>query len=414
MPPGTLGGMETSTVLAAALSLLLGALLAWLALRGQTTAKGAEAREQLAAVRAERDVLRERVVDLEAQLGEDAETAAALAPLQSALQRVERQVGVLERDRTDQFAAVREVLGRVEESTSQVGREAASLASSLRVSSVRGQWGEVQLRRVLEVSGLLDRCDFEEQARGTSADGAGTRPDVVVHLPGGKHLVVDAKAPMARWLDAQAEDCEPQVAHDLLAQHAKDLAGHVATLAGKQYWTAFDPSPEMVVCFVPTDATLAAALARNPGLHERALASKVVLASPGTLLALLRTVAFTWQQEALGRDAQELLAVGNDLYHRLATLGTHTSRLGRSLQTSVEAYNRFVGTLESRVLVSARRMRDLGVRGDELDGQRGLEVLPRPLTALELIETATADDERPQLDLPLDADAVEVRRAAGD
>lgn len=406
--------MDTMALLAALVGFLVGSVLTAAWLRASAATKGAESAAELAATRTERDVLRERVVDLEAQVGEDAETAAALAPLQSALQRVERQVGVLERDRTDQFAVVREALGRVETTASQVGREAASLASSLRVSSVRGQWGEVQLRRVLEVSGMLDRCDFEEQARGTSADGAGARPDVVVHLPGEKHLVIDAKAPMARWLDAQAEDCEPQRAHELLSQHAKDLAGHVATLSGKQYWTAFDPSPEMVVCFVPTDATLAAALAQDPGLHERALASKVVLASPGTLLALLRTVAFTWQQDALGRDAQELLAVGNDLYHRLSGLGAHTARLGRSLQGSVEAYNRFVGTLESRVLVSARRMRDLGVRGDEVAEQTGLEASPRPLTALELIETATADDGRQELDLGTSDDAAPHRPASGD
>ncbi len=378
----------TTLVTGLLLGALLGALLTWLTVRARVVGLGVE-----------RDGLRERVTDLEASLGEDAETAAALAPMGEALRRVSLKVEQLERDRLDQFATVRDALGRVELTTTRVGHEAASLASSLRISSVRGAWGEVQLRRVLEVSGMIARCDFEEQAKGVTTDERDVRPDVVVHLPGDKHLVIDAKAPMSQWLQAQAEDIDPSEHARLMEGHAADLRSHVATLAGKAYWTAFDPSPEMVVCFVPSDATLAAALAQAPGLHDEAMASKVVLVSPSTLLALLRTVAFTWQQDAVTQDARELLAVGRELHARLGTLGEHATRMGKSLQRSVEAYNSLIGSLESRVLVSARKMGDLGITTDEIAEVPALTTTPRPLTAPELIDAVAAEDARPELDL---------------
>lgn len=367
----------TSLIIGLLVGAALGGLLAWLAARATT-----------AAVTAERDGLRERLSDHEVAADEDDRTAAALLPLGETLRRISLKVEQLERDRVDQFATVREALGRVEQTTTRVGHEASSLASSLRISSVRGAWGEVQLRRVLEVSGMLARTDFDEQAKGVTSAGRDVRPDVVVRLPGGKHLVIDAKAPMSHWLQAQAEDVEPEEHDRLLEGHAASLRSHVDTLADKAYWTAFDPSPEMVVCFVPSDATLAAALARVPGLHEEAMASKVVLASPGTLLALLRTVAFAWQQDTVTSEARELLTIGRELYARLGTLGEHASRMGRSLQRSVEDYNRLVGSLESRVLVSARRMQELGLATDEIDDVEPVTVAPRPLTAPELLDTA--------------------------
>lgn len=381
--------MEITTLLTGlALGALVGALVAHLA-----------AQARVAAARAERDGLRERVDELAAVHEDDSRTAAALAPMGEVLRRVSRKVEELERDRVDQFASVREALGRVEQTTTRVGHEASSLASSLRVSSVRGAWGEVQLRRVLEVSGMLARSDFDEQAKGVTAAGRDVRPDVVVHLPGGKHLVVDAKAPMSHWLQAQAEDIDPGERERLLEGHAASLRAHVDALAGKAYWTAFDPSPEMVVCFVPSDATLAAALARVPGLHEEAMTSKVVLVSPSTLLALLRTVAFAWQQDTVTSEARELLTIGRELYARLGNLGEHATRMGRSLQRSVEDYNRLVGSLESRVLVSARRMQELGLATDEIDPVAPVAVSPRPLTAPELLEAVAGEDARPELDV---------------
>lgn len=378
----------TSLIIGLLVGALLGGLLAWLATRAEA-----------ASLATERDGLRERLDDHEAVVEGDGRTAAALAPLGETLRRVSLKVEQLERDRVSQFASVHDALGRVEQTSMKVGREASSLASSLRVSSVRGAWGEVQLRRVLEVSGMLARCDFEEQAKGATSAEREVRPDVVVHLPGGKHLVVDAKAPMSHWLQAQAEDIDPAEHDRLLEAHAAALRSHVMTLAGKAYWTAFDPSPEMVVCFVPSDATLAVALSRAPGLHEEAMAEHVVLASPGTLLALLRTVAYAWQQEAVTRDAQELLTIGRELYARLGTLGEHTTRMGRSLQRSVEDYNRLVGSLESRVLVSARRMSEIGISPDELAQVPPVTTTPRPLTAPELLDAVAATDARPELDL---------------
>ena len=355
-----------------------------------------------AALATERDLLRDRVVDLETSLAEDMETAALLAPLKDALVRVEQHVGVLERDRVQQFGSLRSVLARVETETQDLGRATASLAGSLRSSSVRGAWGEVQLRRVLEASGMLARCDFEEQVSAVSTHERTVRPDVVVRLPGGRCLVVDAKAPMAHFLDAQAEDLPADERDALLARHADGLGRHVDALAAKEYWSAFRESPEMVVCFVPSDAMLGAALAARPSLHEQALARRVVLVGPGALMALLRTVAFTWQQDALSRSAAELLDLGRQLYTRLGTLGAHTAKVGRSLQSSVEAYNAMVGTLESRVLVTARRMQDLEVVTDGLDVLEPVRTGPRPLTAQELIDAVTAADDRPEL---LDPDA---------
>lgn len=364
---------------------------------------------RVAAAETERDLLRERVLDLETSLAEDMETAALLAPLKDALVRVEEHVGVLERDRLQQFGSLRALLGRVESETQGLGRATASLAGSLRSSSVRGAWGEVQLRRVLEASGMLPRCDFDEQVTALSAHDRRVRPDVVVRLPGGRSLVVDAKAPMTHFLDAQVEDLPDDERTALLDRHAAALASHVAILSGKEYWSAFRDGPEMVVCFVPSDAMLAAALAARPGLHESAMRQRVVLVGPAALLALLRTVAFGWQQDALSQSARELLDLGRELHARLGTLGAHTAKVGRSLQSSVEAYNAMVGALESRVLVTARRMRDLDVVTDDLERPEPVRAGPRPLTAQELIDAVTAADDRPEIVLDADGPDEDTR-----
>jgi DNA recombination protein RmuC len=223
----------------------------------------------------------------------------------------------------------------------------------------------------------------------------------VVHLPGGKHLVVDAKAPMTAFLDASSSD-DPASRDRLLSAHAKALRGHVDTLASRAYWQTFSPTPEMVVCFVPGDAVLAAALDVDPGLHEDAMARRVVLASPATLMALLRTVAYTWQQDALAGNARALFEVGRELYERLGTLGSRTSKLGSTLHRAVEDYNALVGTLERRVLVTARRMRDLDLTDTELTPPEVIESAPRPLTAVELLDADASS-----------AEAGDVRRQAG-
>lgn len=352
----------------------------------------------LAVLGTERDLLRERVVDLEASVAEDAQTAAALRPLGDALSRVEQHVVDLERDRTSQFAALRTRMEQVHTAAGELGRATQTLAGSLNSANVRGAWGEVQLRRVLEEAGMLARCDFDVQVSVTDPEGRRLRPDAVVQLPGDKVLVIDAKAPMTAFLQAQGEGLDAAEREQLARDHATALAGHVRALSDKAYWSAFATTPEMVVCFVPSEAMLAQALAADPSLHDTALRSKVVLASPGSLFALVRTVAFTWQQDALTENARELLGLGQDLYTRLSTLGSHVAAVGGSLGRSVEAYNRLVGTLESRVLVTARRLRDLDLVTGDLNEPAPSESVPRQLTAIELLEAVTADDDhRPEL-----------------
>jgi DNA recombination protein RmuC len=362
-----------------------------------------------AALATERDLLRERVIDLEAAVAEDAQTATMLAPLRDALVRVERQVGTLERDRQAQFGELGERLGHVTSTTNALRDATATLAGSLNASTIRGTWGEVQLRRVLEHSGMLARCDFDEQVSAISAHNRGVRPDVLVRLPGEKILVIDSKAPMTAFLAAQADSLDPMERTRLLGAHATSLRGHVESLAAKAYWSAFTTTPEMVICFVPGDAILASALSADPTLYELAMSKKVVLASPGTLLALLRTVAFTWQQDALTANAQALLKLGNELYSRLGTLGSHAARMGASLQKSVESYNALVGALESRVMVTARKMNELGLADTPLQNIEPIETAPRPLTAAELVVVPSSEVlgvsdvlesvARPELDL---------------
>ncbi|MGJ7442354.1 DNA recombination protein RmuC [Aquipuribacter sp. MA13-6] len=352
--------------------LVVGTALSVAVLRPRAAARGA-------AVTAERDLLAARVGSLETALEDRASQEQTLAPLSSTLARVERQVAVLERDRVEQYAGLREQLSGLALTNEALRTQTAALAGALRSPNARGSWGEVQLRRVVEHAGMLNRVDFTEQATGTSRSGAAVRPDMVVNLPGGKHVVVDAKAPLAAFLEQRYDD------------HARAVRAHVDALAGKQYWTAFTDSPEIVVCFVPGEAFLAAACEADPALLEAAMAKRVVLATPTTLLALLRTVALTWQQDALAGSARQLFDVGRELHARLGTLGGHAGKLGRDLQRSVEGYNALVSSLESRVLVTARRMRELGVVDDDLPVVAPLEVAPRPLTATELIDDALSD-----------------------
>ncbi|WP_337062070.1 DNA recombination protein RmuC [Kineococcus sp. G2] len=385
--------MDVRTALVVLLALLTGAALGALATRWAL--RGADA-ARTAATTAERDLLRRRVAELEDRAGEGRELTAAVAPVTDTLDRVEAQVRTLERDRVEQYARLSEQLAALAAGADALRTETAGLAGALRASSSRGSWGEVQLRRVVEHAGMLERVDFTEQATLTTRSGRTVRPDLVVHLPGGKHVVVDAKAPLAAFLRAGELDGGP--AHEAarraeMAAHAKALRGHVDALAAKEYPTAVEDSPDVVVCFVPGEAFLAAACEADPTLLEHAMGRRVVLATPTTLLALLRTVALTWQQDAVTGSARELFALGRELHERLGTLGGHTASLGRTLHRAVEDYNRFVGTLERRVLVTARRLRELDVADGELPAVGPLEDAVRPLTAPELLE-GLDDEER--------------------
>ncbi|WP_237767499.1 DNA recombination protein RmuC [Serinicoccus sp. CUA-874] len=249
-------------------------------------------------------------------------------------------------------------------------------------SGTRGTWGEVQLRRVMEHAGMLARCDFDEQVSAISRHDARVRPDAVVRLPGDKVIVVDSKAPLSAFLRAQAPERSGDEVDALLGEHAAALRTHVDGLAAKDYWSAFATSPELVVCFVPSDAVLAAALRAAPDLYDHAQSRKVVLASPATLLAVLRATALAWQQDALAGNARDLLALGSELHQRLGTVGRHTRAMGSALRRSVETYNQLVGTLESRVMVTSRRMSELGLA----------EAGPEPLPVLESAPRPVAED----------------------
>lgn len=383
----------TEFILGLVLGIALAAAATWLLLRQAYAARGAS-------LATERDLLRERVIDLESTVADDQQTAAVLGPLSATLGRVEQQVATLERDRVEQFGELGARLAEVGRVTGALHQETTQLAGALRATSTGGTWGEVQLRRVLEHAGMLAHCDFEEQVTAVSRHDARIRPDVVVRLPGDRVLVIDSKAPARAFLDSQADGLAPDERDRLLDQHAKALVRHVDSLAAKAYWSAFEQSPQLVVCFLPADAMLAAALRHDPSLLDRAMGRKVVPASPSTLLALLRTSAAAWQQDSLARGARELLALGQALYDRLGTMSRHTARVGQSLTRSVEAYNAMIGTLESRVLVTARQMHALGLAQDAPSAElRAVETPTRPLTAHELIDALDAEVGRPMLDL---------------
>jgi len=309
-----------------------------------------------------------------------------LDPMASTLQRVEGQLRTVEMDRESAYAGLREQVTAMALGSEQLRGETKQLVNALRAPQVRGRWGELQLERIVELAGMVEHCDFSTQVTARGEDG-GVRPDMVVHLAGGKQVVVDAKVPFAAYLEA-VESNDPDVHKERLRAHARQLRQHVDALSAKAYWAAFEPSPELVVLFVPGDPFLEAALQADPSLMEHAFAHDVVIATPTTLIALLRTVSYSWRQEALARNAAEVHQLGKELHGRLATMGTHVAKLGRSLDTAVDSYNRTVSSLESRVLVTARKLTELRVADEELVAPAQVERAPRTISAPELVASA--------------------------
>jgi DNA recombination protein RmuC len=308
--------------------------------------------------------------------------AALVDPLRHQLSRVEDQLQDLEVDRARASAELREQVGTVALGSQRLETQTRALVDALRRPQARGRWGELHLRRVVEHAGMLDRCDFSEQTSYVGTDGV-LRPDLVVHLAGGGCVVVDAKVTLAAYLEA-LDSTDPAVTQQRMAAHARHLRQHVDRLADKAYWDALPSSPEFVVLFVPGEAFLAPALEADPSLLEHAMSRRVHLATPTTLLSLLRAVAYSWQQHRLADNAREVHAAGKELYSRLATFGAHVDKLGRSLSTAVTDFNRTVGSLERTVLPSARRMSDLGLDG-ELPVPVAVEDVVRPVSAPHLI-----------------------------
>jgi DNA recombination protein RmuC len=367
--------------------LLVGAALGWYVARSRSAVDLAKLEATLQATRDGEARLEAslRALTLEARGQTQDAVADAVAPLNEALLRYERRVADLERDRVGAYEALREQVRAMHEVGGELRTETRRLVSALRSPTVRGRWGEHQLRRIVEAAGVLEHCDFDEQV--TSATDAGVvRPDLVVHLHGGRHVVVDAKAPLEAYLTA-LEATDDQARTMRLTQHARQLRAHVEALSAKSYWTAFEPSPEFVVLFVPADTFLDTALQHDPGLLEHAFARNVILATPATLVALLRTVAYAWRQDSLTANAQAVYQTGRELYARLATMGEHLAKVGTSLSTAVSSYNRAVGSLEGRVLVSARKLAELGVSAEGLPTPPQVEGTPRQLQAPELVES---------------------------
>jgi DNA recombination protein RmuC len=357
------------------------------------SARLSEVSAQFAAADAERRLLAAQNRELGDARTQDGSVLRALAPVAEKLTAVQQQVSLLERDRLEQYGQLAQQLQEARLSDEQLLRSTHALESALRSNSARGQWGEVQLRRVVEAAGMLRHVDFHEQLHSSGSGSENpVRPDLVVQLPGDKQLVVDAKVPLTAYLEAQelgspAGSRSPGAGtlngqQALLAAHAKALKAHVDALSNKKYWDIPGNAPELVVCFLPAESILAAALTADPALLDYALSRNVVLASPGTLLAVLKSVAFTWRQDVLTDSARELFELAQQLYERMGTLGDNVTKLGSSLKTSVDRYNSLFGTLEARVLPTARKLNAMDGAG--LATPVTVEATPRSVAAPEL------------------------------
>jgi DNA recombination protein RmuC len=311
-----------------------------------------------------------------------AELGQHVRPLHEALGRYETQLRELEASRQQAYGGLEQQVRALALSSAELQREAGNLVTALRTPHVRGRWGEITLHRVVELAGMTPHCDYVEQVT-VERDGARLRPDMVVHLPVGRQIVVDAKVPLTAYLDAvNARTPEDRAA--ALGRHAHQVRQHLTALAGKAYWEEFGGAAELVVMFIPGEAFVAAAVEMDPALLEDGMAKKVVIATPTTLIALLRAIAFGWRQEQIADNAERICELGRQLYDRLRTLSEHFDDVGRSLARATAAFNKTVGSMESRVLPAARRFRDLGAAtGAEIPPLEVIDQQPRELTAPE-------------------------------
>jgi DNA anti-recombination protein RmuC len=412
--------MNTISLLAGLLvGAALGALIGYLYARSHVASQAAAAEHFQALAGQALDQSSRRFLEMAAGRLEAANARAAgeldtrkaamehmVQPLRETLARVEIQLRESDESRIRSAAALAEQVMVARQSSDELRAQTQALVTALRRPEARGRWGEMQLRRVAEMAGMDARCDFDEQVGVTTDDGT-LRPDMVIRLAGGKNIVVDSKVSLAAYLEA-AETTDDEVRANRLDAHARHLREHVDRLAGKAYWAALSPAPEFVVLFIPGEAFLAPALEHDPALLEHAIARKVHIATPTTLITMLRTAQYAWQQEALSEHARAVFDLGRELYDRITNMGKHMDGLGKALTNAVSSYNKTVGSLEGRVLVSARKLHELGVVDAELSAPTLVEETVRALSAHDLISepgpelvagtgSARADKSTPQL-----------------
>lgn len=343
---------------------------------------------------AEQNLARQREQS-KAELAEREKAVADLvAPIRSALEKTEKQIGEIEKERNTAFGRIQAELHAMAGNQQLLSTETRNLVNALRRPEVRGQWGELTLRRVAELAGMVEHCDFVEQATITAGDSL-VRPDMIVRLPERGELVVDVKTPLDAYLEAM-EATTDQARRIALERHARNVADRVRELSSKAYWSQFPRSPEFVILFIPGDQFLSAALSENPALLEEALRNKVILTTPSSLVALLRAIAYGWRQRSLEENAEEVQRLGQELYERLMPFMSHLSKLGRSLDATVRLFNDSVGSLERKVLPGVRRLGELGMRSKQAPTEpEPIESTPRPLLAETTAEPGSAPAEEP-------------------
>ena len=372
------------TVFALLAGIAIGVVLGYLLARNRFATAAATATERARSAQ-ERAALLERQASektaiADSQLAQRFDVEQLVGPMRETLARVEQQLRESDVARATSHAELAQQVEFTRRGADQLRDQTRALVTALQRPEARGRWGELQLRRVVELAGMAAHVDFDEQV---IIEG-GLRPDMVVRLAGGKNVVVDSKVSLSAYLEAAAT-ADEATRTDRLAAHARHLKTHVDSLASKAYWAALPETPEFVVMFIPGEAFLAPALDVDPGLLEHALAKRVHIATPTTLVSMLRTIQYAWQQEKLSENALAVFEVGRELYERLSGLGKHLERVGKSLTNAVGSYNQAVGTLETRVLVSARKLSALGVVDAELSAPEPISETARPLAAPELV-----------------------------